>query len=396
MSHPLSIPGMAPGGADAQAARAPAAVARPARARAWRGYAWAVAAVAAAPAAGWPLYHGFRNPDASRPPVLANTNVLMLYLLAVLWVATRYNLGAAVLASALGVVAFDVCFVPPYLSLAVAERQDLVTFAVMLVTATVISTLTHRARLQSEAARLQWERAEAESLRNTLLSAVSHDLRTPLAAITGAADALVEGGEALPAGARRELLETIAAEGERMERLINNLLDMTRLQSGGLVLRREWQPLAEPVGAALGHLDRRLRGRDVSVRLPPDLPLVRVDGVAVEQVVVNLVDNAVEHTPAGTPISVGAESGPQGVTLEVADHGPGLPPGAEGKIFEKFYRAAPGAGRRRGIGLGLAIARGIVEAHGGRIEARDRPGGGAVFRVTFPADGTPPAIDASA
>jgi two-component system, OmpR family, sensor histidine kinase KdpD len=118
--------------------------------------------------------------------------------------------------------------------------------------------------------------------------------------------------------------------------------------------------------------------------------------VAVEQVVVNLLDNAVEHTPPGTPISVGAASGPDGVTLEVADRGPGLPPGAEGKIFDKFYRAAPAAGRRRGIGLGLAIARGIVEAHGGRVDAHNRPGGGAAFRVTFPADGTPPAIDASA
>ena len=393
------VPSAVPAAARASragAAREPAAGARGAR---WRGYAWAVAAVAAATVAGWPLYHGLRAPDPARPPLLANTNVLMLYLLAVLWVATRHTLGAAVLASALGVVAFDVCFVPPYLSLAVAERQDLVTFAVMLVTAAVISTLTHRVRAHSERARREWERAEAEALRNTLLSAVSHDLRTPLSAITGAADALSEGGDALPAGARRELIETVAAEADRMERLINNLLDMTRLESGGLVLRREWQPLDEAVGAALRQLDRRLRGREVSVQVPADLPLVRVDGAALEQVVVNLLDNAVEHTPPGTPVAVIAGASAGAVWLEVADRGPGLPPGAEGRVFEKFFSAAPGAGRagtRRGIGLGLAIARGIIEAHGGSVLARDRPGGGAVFRISLPARETPPTVDASA
>jgi two-component system sensor histidine kinase KdpD len=359
----------------------------------WPGYAWAVGATAAATAAGWLLYHGPRPPDASRHPVLADSSVLMLYLLAVLWVATRHSRGAAVLASVLGVATFDFCFVPPYLTFVVANQQYLITFAAMLITALVISGLTHRVRAQATAARRAWEWAEAEFLRNTLLSAVSHDLRTPLAGITGAASTLIEAGDALPPEARAEMLATIYSESERMDRLVANLLDMTRLESGGLVLKKEWQPLAEVVGSALRHLDRRLRGRRVEIDLPGDLPLAEFDAVAVEQVLVNLLDNAAAHTPPGTPVSIRARGADGHVEVEVADEGPGLPPGTEGRVFEKFFRA--GDEGRHGTGLGLAICRGIVEAHGGTITAGNRPGGGAAFRFTLPRGGTPPTIDST-
>src|SRR5687767_9430254 len=230
----------------------------------WRGYAWAAAVTAIATAVGWPLHHQFG---------LANTNVLMLYLLGVLWVATRHSRGAAILASVLSVAAFNFYFVPPHLTLAVADHQYLVTFAVMLLTALTISTLTHRVREQADAARQAWERAEIEFLRNTLLSGVSHDLRTPLSAITGAASTLIETGDRLAPAARAEMLDTIYSEAERMERLINNLLDMTRLESGGLRLRKEWHSLHEVLGAALQHVEGRLRGREVRTDLPTDLPL---------------------------------------------------------------------------------------------------------------------------
>src|SRR3954447_1246259 len=154
----------------------------------WRGYLWSVGVVGAMTALGWPLYHAGRfHPE----------NILMLYLLGVLWVATHHSRGAAVLASVLGVLAFDFNFVPPYHTLTVHDQQYLVTFAVMLMTALLISELTHRVRRQSEAARAAWKQVEAESLRNTLLSGVSHELRTPLAAITGAASTLQESGDRL-------------------------------------------------------------------------------------------------------------------------------------------------------------------------------------------------------
>src|SRR5205807_4977143 len=130
-----------------------------------------------------------------------------------------------------------------------------------------------------------------EFLRNTLLSSVSHDLRTPVAAITGAASMLIESGEKLSAAARAEMLDTVYSEAERMERLINNLLDMTRLESGGLVLKKDWQSVQEVMGSALHHLDKRLRGRVVKTRIPPELPFVHIDGVAIEQVLINLIDN---------------------------------------------------------------------------------------------------------
>jgi K+-sensing histidine kinase KdpD len=352
----------------------------------WIGFAWAVATVGLATAIGWPLVHSKLQ--------FHNVNVLMLYLLSVLWVATHHSRGAAILASALGVAVFDFAFVEPYYTFAVADRQYIVTFAVMLLTALVISTLTHRMRLQAELARQAWERVEAEFLRNTLLSGVSHELRTPLAAITGAASTLIETDNALNKETRQDLLETIYSESERMERLINNLLDMTRMESGGMVLKREWLPVQELVGSAIRRHDRRLKGREVKSNLPADLPLIHADGVLIEQVLSNLIDNAIEYTPQGSSIEVGASVSDHKIAIEVADRGPGLPPGTENRVFEKFFRIRP-TETRRGIGLGLAIVRGIVEAHGGQITAANRSGGGASFRFTLPLDDIPPSMDSS-
>jgi K+-sensing histidine kinase KdpD len=360
-----------------------------------KGFALAIVATAVATVFGWLLFHGPRLPDASRRPHIADTNVLMLYLLAVLWVSTRSSRSAAILASVLGVATFDFCFVPPYLTFLVADSQYLWTFAVMLITALVISTLTHRARAQAKAAREAWEYAEAEFLRNTLLSGVSHDLRTPLSAITGAASTLTEAGDNLPPADRAAMLETISSEAERMERLINNLLEMTRLESGGVAFKREWQPLAEVVGTALHHVRKRLGDRPVKIDLPLNLPLVCVDSVAFEQVLVNLLDNAVEHTPPSTAIEIAGAAVNGSVTLSIADHGPGLPNGDESRIFEKFFRAHVGQ-NRRGIGLGLAICRTIVEAHGGKVTAENRPDGGAVFHIALPQSQAPPKVDVSA
>ena len=256
-----------------------------------------------------------------------------------------------------------------------------------------IALAVERAALADEAQQA-WMKVEAELMRNTLLSSVSHDLRTPLAAIAGAASTLLEARASVPVESQRELIETIYDESERMERLINNLLDMTRLEAGGLSVQKEWQPIHEIVGSALHHLDRRLRGREVKTDIGPDVPLVRADALAVEQVLINLIDNAVEYTPADTPIEIRAFARDGQVVVEVADRGPGLPAGTEQRVFEKFFRARP-ADARRGIGLGLAIGKGIIEAHGGRISAANRPGGGAAFQFALPLDGPPPSVDAS-
>jgi two-component system sensor histidine kinase KdpD len=246
-----------------------------------------------------------------------------------------------------------------------------------------------RARLAEEASDAQI-RMETERLRNSLLSSVSHDLRTPLATITGAVSTILENGSRLDERTRRELLESVRDEGERLNRLVQNLLEMTRLESGALQLRKEWHSLEEVIGSALSRLGKRLAGRRVITRVPPNLPLVPMDDVLVEQVLVNLLDNALKYTPPGSPIEIIATATDRAATVEVADRGPGLPPGEEDKVFEKFYRGRADGG---GAGLGLAICQGVVRAHGGRIWAQNLPEGGVAFLFTLPITGTPPTTD---
>jgi two-component system sensor histidine kinase KdpD len=252
--------------------------------------------------------------------------------------------------------------------------------------------VVERALLVDEA-RAAEVQIEAERLRSSLLSSVSHDLRTPLATITGAVTTALEGDIRLDAATRRDLLESVREEAERLNRLVQNLLEMTRLESGALQLRREPHPIEEVIGAALARLGRRLEGRRVTTRVPPDLPLVPIDGVMVEQLLWNLLDNALKHTPDGTPIEIVATATDEALTVEVADRGPGLPPGQERKIFEKFYQGQPGTGR--GAGLGLAICQAIVRAHGGRIWAHNLPEGGVAFLFTLPL-GESPAVAVAA
>jgi two-component system sensor histidine kinase KdpD len=225
-------------------------------------------------------------------------------------------------------------------------------------------------------------RARTENMRSSLLSAVSHDLRTPLAAITGAATSLRGDEAAVHPDQRRELVETICEESTRLSRLVGNLLEMTRVEAGAIDVRREWVPAEEIVGAVLTRLEGPLAGRAVHTSLDPALPLLHVDPVLLEQVLLNLVENAIKHTPAGTPIDLFVAAAPDRITIEVADRGAGLAAGSEEAVFQKFHRGA--ALGVPGVGLGLAICRGIVEAHGGTIRASNRSGGGAIFTVTLP------------
>jgi two-component system sensor histidine kinase KdpD len=227
---------------------------------------------------------------------------------------------------------------------------------------------------------------EVEQMRSSLLSAVSHDLRTPLASITGAASSLRSQWDRLTDNVREELLESISEEAERLSRLVDNLLDMTRFESGKVELRRDFCPLEEIVGSALQRLSHRLKDRPLTTHLPADLPPVFGDDVLLGQLVTNLLENALKYTPPGAPLELEAWSANGQVILEVRDRGPGLPPGEEDRIFEKFYRGASERipGNIRGAGLGLAICRAIVKAHEGSIQAFNRPDGGAVFRVLLP------------
>jgi two-component system sensor histidine kinase KdpD len=256
------------------------------------------------------------------------------------------------------------------------QRHLLETFAGQ------VALALERAQLaaQAESARIA---VETESLRNTLLASISHDLRTPLAVISGASSALADRELALDPDARVALAGSIAAKARDMSELVSNVLDLLRFESGRVPLRRDWESVDELVGAAFNKVEARLGGHDVEVRLPAELPAVHVDAALVTQAIVNLLENASKHTPPGTHVRILAEAEDDALRLVVEDDGPGLPPGDPELLFAKFQRGrsesdVPGAG------LGLAICRAIAEAHGGRARAMNRTGGGARFELTLP------------
>ena len=467
-------------------------------------------------------------------------NLVMVYLLGVVFVATRFGHGASILASLLSVGAFDLLFVQPYYSFSVADSQYLITLLAMLVVGIVISNLTANVRSQAKVAehrerrasvlyaiskdlaasqteddvmqgavkhlyaefssanvillpnpngQLQYPRQkpsshslrgadlsvaqwvfdhnemagqgthtlpgtaaiyfpinnedkvlgvlallpvnlrrvflpeqqklletflrqiaqaltrirfaeqaklnhlqiEAERLRNSLLSAISHDLRTPLATIIGSASALAENNDNLKPADRQALSRSIVDEAGRMANLVNNILDMAKLDAGILELNKQWYPLEEIIGTVLTHLQKPLTGRQISVQLPPGIPMVFVDAVMIEQVLCNLLENAVRYTPEGSALAISAELSDVDAKITVADQGPGIPEGLEERLFEKFYQVRHEAAQS-GVGLGLAICRAIVEVHGGHIFAHNRAEGGAAFTFVLPIEHPQPVM----
>jgi two-component system sensor histidine kinase KdpD len=233
--------------------------------------------------------------------------------------------------------------------------------------------------------------AESESVRSNLLAAISHDMRTPLAVISGAASTIAENA-ALAPEQRTALAHSIVDEASQMTQLVANVLDMTRLESGRVVLHEEWISLDEVAASALRRVQPRLAGHHVKIDIDRHVPLARADPVLIEQLLVNLLDNAAKHTPPGTNVSVAARRGYEEIELTVADDGPGFPPGIDPEtLFEKFERGRP-EGAQGGVGLGLAICRAIARAHGGEIRAERIPAGGTLFTVTLPLGAEAPAV----
>ncbi len=326
-------------------------------------YGLAAAAVAACTAAGLALL-----------PWLTLTDVAMIFLLGSLVVALKGRRGPALFSAVLAVLAFDYFFVPPRFTFHVEHPQYVVTFAVMFAATLLIAHLAVRVRAQAEAAKRAEVVAETEKLRSSLLSAVSHELRTPLTAIIGSASALIQNPKA-----GGGLLENIRDEAERLTRLVHNLIETTRLESGA-ALKMEPYPIEDVIGTALERCAKTLDGRRVEADIPENLPLVPLDPVLMELVFVNLFENAARHAPKAS-LEIAARERMDALEISVADDGPGLNAEDLERVFEKFYRAGSAPG---GAGLGLAICKAVVEAHGGTIRAENRPGGGAAFRLTLP------------
>jgi len=269
-----------------------------------------------------------------------------------------------------------------FATLSPEQLHDLETFA------SQVALALERARLADEAQSTRVQ-IETERLRNSLLSAVSHDLRTPLASIVGAASSLLDKDISLPQSTQHDLLLSIVSESERLHRLVSNLLEMTRLQSGAIHINKEQQPLEEVVGAAMSRFENQFGSRKVTTNIPADLPLVLIDATLMEQVFINLIENALKYSPPTGSLHIAALEGEGTVLVEVSDRGPGIPAGQENTVFDPFSRIWQANGGHAdkntgGAGLGLAICRAVIEAHGGAIWVENRPRGGAVFRFTLP------------
>src|SRR2546421_1576279 len=261
-----------------------------------KGYAWALAATAACTAAGMAMRGRFDL-----------VNIAMVYLLAVVVVALRSSRGPAIATTILSVVAFDFLFVPPQGTFSVEDLQYLLTFAIMLAVGLVISWLKESVRSQAAAqARLEMD-AETERIRSVLLASISHDLRTPLAIMSGASSSLAESGERMKADERQALARSVFHQAREMSEHVAKVLQMTRLETGAIEVDRDWTALSEIAASVLARLSERIAEHRVIVEVPDDLPLVRVDATLIEQAIGNLLENCAKHTPAGTVVRLRAQ-----------------------------------------------------------------------------------------
>lgn len=346
------------------------------------------------------------------------TTVALTFLLVVLFVATLWGSRPALLASVLGVLSFNFFFLPPVGTFAVADPDNWVALLVFLVVAMTAGQLSARARRrarEAEAGRREIERlyrelreaferasrAEAlrqsERLKSALLDAVTHDIRTPLTSIKASVTTLLDaeqkktGGHTitLDADSRRDMLEVIDEESDRLDRFVEGLVELARIEAGEMNLRRRWGALDDIISTALQRAAPLVAGRRVEVGVEDGLPAARVDPRAVSEVVYTLVDNAAKYSPPGAAVRIAARRGAgEMIEVSVEDEGPGVPTELRERVFDKFFRAdgvgEAAAARPSGTGMGLAIARGIVEAHGGRIQIEDAPRGGARLVFTLP------------
>jgi two-component system sensor histidine kinase KdpD len=324
---------------------------------------------------------------------LTPTNMVMIYLLVVVMIASRWGKLPAVWGALLSVFSYDFFFVPPYrlltfTDLSEGRSEHLVTFCCFLVVGLLVAHLTDRVRTLAEDRLHLMEDAknaeilgEKERLQAALLSSISHDLQTPIFSIVGALDSLCDKDIQLDDDSRQAMIDTARLETHRLQRLVRNLLDLTRLESGPKLKLAFCDP-TDLLGTALGQLDETLGGRTIRLHSDADGQPLRVDFVLFTQVLVNLIDNANKYSPPETPIDVAFEACDSHWRVEVRDQGGGIPEADREKVFEKFFRRSDT--KTTGSGLGLAISRGLVEAHGGTLVARPAPGGGTVMVIELP------------
>ncbi len=307
---------------------------------------------------------------------LEPTNIVMFYLLAVVFVAIRWGRGPAITTSILSVLAFDFFLIPPYLTFDIADIEYLFTFAAFLVVGIVVSTFASKVRKQII-------QRQTEKLHSALLSSISHDLKTPLVSITGALTALLNKKSNLDEGRRKELLQTAREESDRLNRIVNNLLDMTKMESGILQISKKPCDLRDLIGACLEQLKDKIGPRSIKIEIAKDFPEVVADFPFILKAFFNVIDNALKYSPVDSPVEISASCLQRKVQIKIRDHGLGISKEDHRRIFEKFYRVERSQ-NVLGTGLGLCISKSIIEAHGGQIGVESTLGKGAIFAIELP------------
>jgi len=316
-------------------------------------------------------------------PHLDLVNIVMVYLLGTAWSGLRLGRSASALCAITSVAAFDFFFVPPRFSFDVADIQYVFVLAAMLGVGLVIAQLTASVRQQAEAAAESRAAAERAALCNTLLASISHDLRGPLTAIAGAGSLVAAASHAMDRQGRELLGSLIEEKARDMSGLLNNILDLMRLETASAPLNAEWESLEELVGTALRRNEARLAALHIVTRIPAELPPVYVDGQLIVQLLSNLLENAGKYAPRGATLTVAAGMRDGGVRLTVEDDGPGFGVRDPESLFERFARG-DASDRVGGMGLGLAICRAIAKLHDGDIRAMTGSQGGARFEIALP------------
>ena len=316
-------------------------------------------------------------------PLTGYGAISLIFLLGVLLAGMVLNRGPVLLVAALSALSWNFLFIPPLFTLHIAKLEDALTFATYFIIAITVGSLTAQLKAREHLAAQVQLAQESERLRKTLLDCVSHELKTPLAAIGAASQEL---SRLAPNIQDPQMLKDLASEirdgSRRLNRVVDNLLDMNRLESGVIRPKREWCDVRELLQSAVDIERESINGRDIRLDVPEEIPLALVDHTLIEQAVAKLLANAGSHTPARLPIEIDAEYSNDHLLISVSDRGPGVPIEATERLFEKFYR---GDNRKTGgLGLGLSIARGLIEAHGGRLTAENRDGGGARFTIRLP------------
>lgn len=334
-------------------------------------YLMAVAGVAALTVGCWLL-----------TPLTGYAAISLIYLLGVLLAGMVLSRGPVLLVATLSALSWNFLFIPPRFTLHIAKLEDALTFATFFIIALTVGNLTAQLKAREHLAAQVQLAKNSERLRKTLLDCVSHELKTPLAAIGAASQELLR---LTPNAQNAEMLKQLAGEihhgSHRLHRVVNNLLDMNRLESGVIQPNYEWCDVGELLQSAIEIERESIDGREIRLDVPGDIPLALVDHGLIEQAVAKLLANAASYTQPKLPIELDAEYKNE-LVISVSDRGPGFPVESAERLFEKFYR---GDGRKTGgLGLGLSIARGFVEAHGGKLTAENRDGGGARFTIRLP------------